>query len=328
MDIWLIKDFLKKYKEKPLIGYYIENVQNYNKALASVRMKVYDVIDYLEQMGYSAELYKENRLYKMVIIYKPVKKETLELVKKLKKKGTVIIYEGINDYLVDKDINKHPEWKFIEEIVKLSDCAITNLGMEKEFQKYIENVYGIAEAVDKKLLTYRKERYHSAKCDLVYCGYSNKAKDLLFKKDILNNFQETYNSTLWVISECNPQLKGLQYRYVKYDNRKIEKLLAIGDIFVAPRLISAGGNFINSINKIAYPMAIGLPAVASPVNSYKGSPAILCNTDAEWKAALQKLHDDVEYRYSVGDLSAQYVKNTLSIDKIGQRYMEIYKKYI
>lgn len=328
MDIWLIKDFIKQYREKPLIGYYIENIQNYNKALASIRMRVYDVIDYFEQMGYSAELYKENRVYKIVVIYKPVRKETLELVKKLKQNGTVIIYEGIHDYLVDKDIKKHPEWEFIEEIVKLSDCVITNPGMEWEFQQYVKNVYGIPEAVDKKLLTYRKEWHHSAKCDLVYCGYSNKAKDLLFKKGILNDFQETYNSTLWVISECNPQLEGLNYRYVKYDNRRIAKLLAMGDIFVAPRLISAGGNFINSINKIAYPMAIGLPAVASPVNSYKGSPAILCNTDEEWKAALRKLHDDVEYRYKVGDLSTQYVKNTLSIDKIGQSYMEIYKNYI
>lgn len=329
MDIWLIKDLLKKYKEKPVIGYYIENIQNYNKALASVRMRVYDVIDYLEKTGISAELYKENREYKIVVIYKPIKKETLELVKKLKRNGMVIIYEGIHDYIVNKDINKYPEWEFIEKIIKLSDCVITIPGpIEQEFKKYIKNVYGISEAVDRRLLTYCKDKSNHPKCDLVYCGYSNKAKDLLFKKNILNDFQKYYNSQLWVISECDPQLDGLNYRYIKYDNRRIAKQLAIGDVFIAPRMISDGENIINSINKIAYPMAIGLPVVASPVNSYKESPALLCTTDEEWEAILKKLHDDVEYRYEVGELSAKYVKDTLSMDKIGPSYIDIYKKYI
>lgn len=329
MDGWLIKDLLKRYKQKPLIGYWIESVQDYNKALASVRMRVYDVIDYLDKYGISAELYKKNRDYKLVIVYKPVKKETLQLVHSLKDKGIKVIYEGINDYMADHDIKKHPEWKYVEEIIKLADGVITVPGMAvRELKKYNDNVFGLSEAVSYNLLAFKKKVSNVPKCDLIYCGYSTKAKDLLLIKDVLNDYQKRYGATLWIISDRRPKLENLKYDFIKYDNKVIGRQLAKGDVFVAPRNMNSDLSYINSINKIAYPMAIGLPVLASPIESYMGSPALLCYNKEDWIENLNSMAQNHERMRQIGKNSVEYVNNNLSMDIIGKEYVKIFNKYV
>jgi glycosyltransferase involved in cell wall biosynthesis len=133
--------------------------------------------------------------------------------------------------------------------------------------------------------------------------------------------------SLIIVSEKNPMLQDIPYNYVKYVQSEISSIIKVGDIFIAPRPLNGIENRSNSIARIALPMSIGLPVVASPVPSYKTSPAILCSDENEWEEALCSLIDDVKKRNLYKEKGLKFVDENLSLNVIGNRYMEIIETY-
>ncbi len=92
---------------------------------------------------------------------------------------------------------------------------------------------------------------------------------------------------------------------------------------IAPRPMEGIGQSAHSFTKVAYPLAVGLPAVANPVPSYVGTPVILCRNDEEWTEALTRLITNVEERRKVGKQGREYVKDNFSLQKIGEEYRKL-----
>ena len=93
---------------------------------------------------------------------------------------------------------------------------------------------------------------------------------------------------------------------------------------IAPRPMNGIGQSAHSFTKVAFPLAVGLPAVANPVPSYVGTPVILCRNDEEWTEALTKLITDVEERRKIGKQGREYVKDNFSLQKIGEEYRKLF----
>lgn len=118
----------------------------------------------------------------------------------------------------------------------------------------------------------------------------------------------------------------MSYDYLHYDQACIPKQFIQGDIMIAPRPMEGIEKLAHSFTKVAYPLAVGLPAVASPVPSYVGTPVILCRNEEEWEQALTRLITDAKERERVGKLGREYVQANYSLQVIGTRYQSIIEK--
>ncbi len=326
-DFFLWKDFLKCFRKEHKVAFVVDEISTYNTAMASVRMRCYDIITFLEEKGINAELYKEERNYDVVIFSKTSSDKAVACAEKLHREHIPIIYDAYCDYFDDKT-RKHD----IQNIISITVVATTVITcsdrQKKHFEKFHSKVYSISEGIAIDHMKHTKKHGDKVKTVLVYCGYTEKAKDTIYIKDIIIKLQREMNCKLLYICQRDPKIKDFKYQYIKYNQRIISRQLCKGDIMIAPRDMSVKKNYEHSFTKIGLPMAIGLPVVASPLPSYIGSPALLCENMNEWEITLKKLILDKEYRAQKAEEGIDYIKKNYTIDIIGTKYIEIIKECV
>ena len=322
-DKFLWHDFFKLF-QKCDVGFYIDDIQPYDRAMASIRMRCYDIIEYFEKCGIRAELYKPFKNYKAVIFTKTRSDRAVETARKLHEKGVPVYYEAYCEYLEDESRKDDWERTNILKIVEQAQVVGTGSSQQAEaFSKYHPKVLMIPESVHDDFFRVEKKHEEKERVTLVYCGYSGKAKDTLCIREVLLKLQEKYHCRLLYICEKDPKLTYFEYDYLEYKQSEIPSQLLQGDIMIAPRPMEGIGQSAHSFTKVAYPLAVGLPAVANPVPSYVGTPVILCRNDEEWTEALTRLITNVEERRKVGKQGREYVKDNFSLQKIGEEYRKL-----
>jgi glycosyltransferase involved in cell wall biosynthesis len=123
----------------------------------------------------------------------------------------------------------------------------------------------------------------------VWCGAAVKAAELepwialLTKRDI----------PLLIISDRRPRLSA-RFRFVRWRHASVPRDLLRGDFSIAPRELDTPYNRGHSAFKIGMFMAEGVPALASPVPSYREvlvpeEGGLICDTPAEWEEALDRI---------------------------------------
>ena len=331
IDTFLLQDFLHRLdSKKTKVGFCISGIPKpYNKAMASTRLRVYDIIRYLNQTTeFSAELYKDWKKgnYDIVIFQKYFIHTAYNLANELKREGIKVIldinvnyYEQSNVGFVEEDQRKD-----IFSFTKISDGVIaTTKYLEHIITKYFpaKNIITIPENINEKFFETRKTHRKKEAIKLLYVGYSVKASEILLIKDIVEELGKRYKVQMLFICDKNPKIEfeNLQTQFIKYMQNRIRLPLMEGDIKIAPRDLEDPYNRAHSFTKIGYPMAVGIPVIASPVDSYKNSPAILCISKEEWETNLEKLITDHEYREELSIKGVEYCKN-FSLQKIGKIY--------
>lgn len=324
-DKFLIKDLFKSFR-RCKIGFYIDDIKPYNKALASIRMRCYDIIDYFEKKGIHAELYKPLKKYDLVIFTKTCTNRSVEVAKKLKEKGTGVYFESYCEYLDNEKVDNQEKRNILATMGIADIVGVSSDVQQETFSKFHNHVLMIPESVHDDFFRVQKKHEQKEKLTLVYCGYSHKAKDTLCILDVLKRLQKEKNCDILYLCEKDPELTELSYRYLKYDQKRIAEQFMEGDIMIAPRPMSETGMNAHSFTKAAYPLAAGLPTVASPMPSYKDSPVILCDTEEEWYAVLTELMEDVSKRQQLGNEGREFVREHYSVEAIGSRYYAIWQE--
>lgn len=325
IDWFLLKDFAKVFR-KCEVGFVIDGKPTYKRALASLRMRCYDMILKMEQMGIKAELYKPNKKYDAVIFTKTRTDKAVALAKKLHAEGMTVISDAFCEYLADESRKDDWERKNILEIMSYSDCVITfSKSQFDQFVGYHRNVRLIEESVNDVFFAVEKEHEKKEKITLLYCGYSHNAKDTLEIKDVIKEMQEKYHCEILYVCEKDPCIKDFPYRYEKYEQKNIPTTLLMGDIMIAPRPMEGIEKLAHTLSKVAHPMAVGLPVVANPVPSYVGTPAILCTSEREWIEELSKLIEDSTERERIGKKSREYIRQHYSQEIICRQYLDLIK---
>lgn len=327
LDSFLIRDLLKVVK-KAEIGFVIDDIQPYNRVLPSVRMRCYDVLMEMEKAGAKVELYKPFKKYSAVIFTKTRKDSAVRLAERLKQQGTMVISDNYCEYLTDETKTDDWERNNILRILASSDFAITySEEQKKQFAAYHDKVYFINEGVQNAYFSKQKEYVEKRRVTLIYSGYSSRAKYIGSIHNVIAKLQEQYGCRLLVLCEKDPELQGITYEYIHYEQKQIVDQLLMGDIMIAPRPMEGIEERQDTLSKIANPMAVGLPVVASPVPSYKVSPAILCSTEEEWYTALENLIKSVLEREKLGIKCRKYVMENLATEIIAEKYLQLIRAF-
>lgn len=327
LDKFLLHDLSKLFKQCE-IGFVIDDIQAYNKEMPSVRIRCYDIMTAMEKIGINVELCKPHKKYDTVIFTKTRTDAAVKKAQKLAQTDTLVISDNFCEYLTDESRADDWERRNILKILEYSDIAFAySKEQYKQFRQYHKNVYFINEGVNDSYFEVHKKHEQKEQVTLIYSGYRSNALHTELIKNAILRLQREFNCKVTFICEGDPEIKSFTYEYIPYEQKKIRSCLLQGDIMIAPRPMQDIEKAQHTLTKIACPMAIGLPVVASPVPSYIDTPAILCYNEEEWYESLKKLIISVDERRKAGEESREYVRKHLATDVIAKEYLLIIKSY-
>lgn len=337
IDGFLLKDFISNVfykKNKYKVGWIVPYNRPYNRVIASTRIRAYDIINFINtsSTGFISSLYRKYSYYDIVVFQRVFKKRFQDLAAFLKKKNIKVVFD-INVNYVSENITRNStvtdqQKDDVKRMISLADSVITPTKyLYNIYKKYHDNVVLIEESISKRFYDYCKEHADGNIVKLIYCGYAIKAQEL---KPIAHILKKQYAKKINIITICeqDPKLDFLEYEYVYFDYAKLPEILLKGDICIVPRDLTVEYNLGHTFTKIGYPMSVGLCVLASPVPSYRGSPAVVCNNPDEWENNLSDLITNVEKRRYLAKLGRAYCMNNYSLEVIGEKYIEYFNKII
>jgi glycosyltransferase involved in cell wall biosynthesis len=322
----------KKYR----VGFVINGFfAPYHKVMASTRIRVYDVIKmFFGDKNFLVELYNPLRTYDIVIFQKKFDEAALSLARKLKTRGTKIALDiNVNYYDSGSQFITKEQNKDIIIFTKFVDRAITPTVFLQETIKKLfpeKPVEVIEESIDKIYFKKKKISFNSSPVNLIWSGYAAKASELRLIEKVLKELYKKWQFNLILICEKNPHLTigEIPVYFEKYNHYCIPDQLLKGDIFIAPRDLNDSYNLGHSFTKIGVAMAVGLPVIASPVPSYRNSPAILCENKEEWKENLEKMLNDISFLRCLSNEGRRFVKEIYSVQVIKSKYTKMFKELV
>jgi len=325
--------FKKKlnFPKKIKIGFIYPETGSYFNAMASTRLHCFDIIHYFKNdKNYLLEKYSSSTNYNIVIFQKSFDGQYFKKAIELKNRGAKIILD-INVNYIDISENGQigaslKQRKDILNMISICDIILVSSDYLRElYSNFCKYVVKIEENVHNDFFNYKKHHCNTDRIKLVYCGYSEKAKEILFIKDVILKIQEKENIELIIISEKDPQIKFIPYEYIEYNQKKLGKQLIQGDIKIAPRNLKNKYNLGHSFTKVAYPMAVGIPVVASPLPSYLNRNVFICENQREWEDKLLNLIKSSDLRNYYGNIGIDFIKNNFTIKIIGENYRKIFE---
>jgi glycosyltransferase involved in cell wall biosynthesis len=202
-------------------------------------------------------------------------------------------------------------------------------------QNYNSNASWIPDNVELKTFNGTRQHENKYPVRLVWSGVAKKAQPLLLLYHVLALLE---NVELVLVSETQPEVipklkQALPCHFVPYNNRRYARTLQTCDIIISPKNLINGYEMGHTEYKITLGMACGLPAVASPQQSYqeainhKGG-GIIADTPEEWQAALQKLCSSSELRIQMGLAAQQTVKEQYATPVVAHQYLEVLQELI
>ena len=167
---------------------------------------------------------------------------------------------------------------------------------------------------------------------IVWVGLASNFPYLELLVPVIRELQQTERIRFRVISSCPPVLPGvnLDFRLWSLEGEVTE--LQGGDIGVMPLPDTEWARGKCGLKLLQY-MALGLPAVASPIGVNQeiisdGENGFLASTQEEWYATLLRLCRDVQLRVRIGQAARKTVKSEYSLSVWGPRLADRYRVII
>jgi hypothetical protein len=314
-------------KQTPRIGFVIENKTSYNEAMASTRLRCYDIIQQINRKHYYAEVYQQQSKYDIVVFQKCFQPDHIKLARTFKSQGVKTVLDINVNYIENfghaKKYVTDEQYENIKKMINIVDAVLVSSPMLFNiYKKYHPSVFCIEEMVTSNFFNTIKKHNERNPLSLLYCGYSKKAEEILSIKNVLIELHNKYNISIVFITDHDPGIDFIPYRFIQYQHEKLPQLLLNGDIKIAPRDLKSSYNIGHSFTKVAYPMSVGIPAVASPVPSYLNREVLICENEQEWNDQLTKLILNQSLRNYYGKRSRTFVKDNFSNKKISLQYIE------
>ena len=279
------------------------------------------------------ELYRPDRRYDVVVFVKAMDERAQAEAERARTRGATVVFDAnVNYYEIwgDYDLpgtQPTPEQqRDAEAMTRGSDAVVADssylLGIVR---RYNERAEWIPDNVDTSV--FRPRRAHEERrLRLVWSGRSHKTKPLELLAEPLAALGD---AELLVVSDSPPrELDALsavaRCSYEAFSLRGYARALRRCDAIVSPKRLVNGYELGHSEWKITLGMAVGLPAVAGPQQSYVEAigthgGGIVADSAEEWTAAFERLRDPAE-RAELGARARRTVEERYSTPVVARRY--------
>jgi glycosyltransferase involved in cell wall biosynthesis len=273
---------------------------------ASVWIRCLQLIPYLERLGIRSVVNDADARASIAVLVRRQDEPTLRLAERLRARGTPIVFDLCVNYYDESGLvagGYGVTRRHVDECLAMTAMADVIVAASSFIADRARAHHGrveyLPDSVDRAhfSLTKSYERprrwwRRAGPPTVIWCGASTKAAEL---EPWLGLFAKR-RMPLVVISDRRPRL-SVSFRYVRWRHATVPRELVRGDVCVAPREIDSAYNRGHSFFKIGMFMAEGVPAVASPVPSYRelvvpDRNGMLCDTPAEWEETLDRIVGD------------------------------------
>jgi len=279
------------------------------------------------------EIYDPDRRYDVVIFQKMMDKGCQAEAEKVRAYGGRMVFDAnVNyyhiwgDYFIPSTRPTSEQQDDARRMTQLADWVVADSSyLEGVIRPLNPNVTWIPDNVDTSV--YRGLRQHRVgPLRLVWSGIGRKAGHLLDIRDVLAELADA-ELTLVVDDppECLPALQAaIPCRLVSFSHRRYARTLLQSDVVISPKRLTNGYEMAHTEYKITLGMAVGLPAIASPQQSYveaishRGGGVIASTLD-EWRAALEQLRS-ATVRAELGQRARQTVDERYATPVVAAQY--------
>lgn len=233
-------------------------------------------------------------------------------------------------------------------IFKLLVCHSIVVGSVAQYQRFSffkKNIYVVTDAITPDLLSVKKVT--SNVCDEIKIGWIGTVQaiyGLVEIKDILEIISRKIKCKFIFITSDKKHGKflgkkpndiynlmnslNINSEFVPWTYSESAKALAQCDLTIIP--VAGNSKFSQSkpLGRLLYSMALGLPAVVSPISSYfeflAAHPGLSCiaTNKEEWFYHIINLARNEDLRKAMGDESKKTVKELFGIDNFLSKYKE------
>ena len=290
------------------VGFYVEKVTPYEKAMASTRLRAHDPIRFLNRHSWEASFYEEGVDYDIVIFQKIFKADVRAVARSLKRRGVVTVLD-ININILDlerdavgfteedKDARKQQREELLHMLNVVDHVLTSSENLLIRYKQEHQSVFLIEEGIINNFF-HKHKKHNGIAQTLLYNGHAHKALELKKIEDVLVQLHREFQVELAYVSQKDPEYDPIPTRHISYGDSSYPtpEMYLRGDIKIAPRDLTVPYNLGHSFNKVAYPMSVGLPAVASAVPSYVNRTVLLCNSEEDWYNTLKELIKNPQLR--------------------------------
>ena len=283
------------------------------------------------------ELYDPDRRYAVVVFQKMMDARCQAEAQKIQAYGGKVVFDAnvnyydiCGDYFVPGTKPTRQQQHDAISMTRLADWVIADSTvLAGVIARFNSRVTWVPDNVDMRV--YSGERVHAASSTLrlAWSGIGKKAAHLLSIVDALRSVPHL-ELILSVDEppECLPELqRALPCRVEPFSNRAYARLLRTCDVIISPKRLLNAYELGHTEYKITLGMAVGLPALASPQQSYveaigHAGGGIVASTLDEWRGALEQLRDH-EARRQMGAAARQTVIERYSTPVVAAQYASV-----
>jgi glycosyltransferase involved in cell wall biosynthesis len=309
-----------------------------------VQMRIGNVAHWIDRNtdDVETEMYRRSRRYDVVVFHKAMDDDCLAEVSALQRRGTRVVFDAnVNYYEVDGDYDVPGTQPTPEQqrqaiaMTSLADLVVADstfiLSVAARFN---EHVVHVPDNVDLGLFSLVRRHEDRSPVRFVWSGVAVKADPLL---DIADALAKTPDAELLVVAERPPDIlprlqAAIPVRFEPWSIRRYAKLLADSDAIISPKRLVNRYELGHTEWKITLGMACGLPAVASPQQSYiealEGGGGFVARTADDWGQAFQRLRGDVDLRRDLGARARATVEERYATPVVARRYLDALRELL
>lgn len=282
------------------------------------------------------ELYVPNRRYDVVVFCKAMAGPAQTAAAQVHASGGKVVfdanvnyYEIWGDYELDGTRPTAEQQRDAHAMTALADLVVADSTYLRDVvAKVNPRVEWVPDNVDTDLFRPGRSRSRRERVRLVWSGMSHKARPLL---DLVPILKRLGGFELLVVSNREPlELETLARvvpcRYEPFALRSYARLLRDCDVIVSPKRLVNAYELAHTEWKITLGMAAGLPAVASPQQSYVEAIEVdrggaVAESAEDWERELGELRA-APRREELGARARKTVVEQYSTPVVARRYLD------
>jgi hypothetical protein len=314
------------------------NHTNYDRMPASVWIRCFQLIPYLERLGIRSTVNEGLASADVTVFVRMQDESASRLATEARRRGSKVAFDLCVNYFDETGMLEGGYGvtrAHVDEclrMVSLADVVIAGSAfIASRAREFHPRVTYLPESVNREHFRYTKA-YDAARgwfglrpVTAAWCGYAVKALEL---EPFLPLFAAR-KIPLVIISERRPSL-SIPFRHIRWRYASLPRNLVRADFCIAPRQLDSSYNLGHSLFKIGVFLAEGVPALASPVPSYREvlipeRTGLLCDSLGDWEEALDRVREDRDLlrRWSA---EAQEAMRPYLTEAVARRYAELFRE--
>lgn len=305
-----------------------------------VKMRVANVARWLNvnDQRLRSEPYRRSRRYDVVVFFKTMDRTAQDEARRIQQYGGRVVfdanvnyYETWGDYEIQGTRPTPEQQGDARAMTVNADWVVADssylLGVVRTLT---DRASFVPDNVDARWLRGARRHEQRTPVRLVWSGMAEKAEPFV---SVLDAWAGLGSAELVLVAERPPRVLAdlrevLPTSYERFSERRYARTLRGCDVIVAPRRLVNAYEAGHTEWKITLGMAAGLPAVASPQQSYveaighRGG-GIVADTTEEWREALMRLVGDASLRSELGARARETVVERYATPVVARQYGDI-----